>query len=155
MNNNWELCPKCHGDHDECRICEGTGLINSRTALPPIRQHKKLSPFNPVYSEKLTETLKEIEEKQLRNKEAQETTRRILEKAEREAKRKAAERSVQQEWVQLNFDDFKLKLENINGIGIKDISKAPILETEDYMRACRAKGMREYTNQVETTKTEL
>lgn len=43
--NNWELCPKCKGNIKKisnlneiigvCDICNGKGIINSFTGLPP------------------------------------------------------------------------------------------------------------------------
>ena len=44
MINEWIMCPNCDGKgtkelNAECRSCEGKGIINQATGLPPVGTH--------------------------------------------------------------------------------------------------------------------
>ena len=123
MNNNWELCPKCHGVQGvECHICDGTGLINSRTALPPIRQQKKAVP---------------VEKPEVTTRHTSRDFMDLLRDAQEQQRKRDKESS---DWI---------KKQILNG------TASTFVGLGTTTRDARAVGMRDYTNQVETTKTEL
>lgn len=141
-NNNWELCPKCNGmEGMPCHICNNTGLISRYTGLPPLRT-KKPDPIAPV-THKTTISWNDI-----------------LRKYEETIKEK------QDEWDRINIQTLKpFKLDGLNPdlaetlIGIEN----KFSKNKEYQETCakiieksrRGQNLRDYTNQVETTKTEL